>query len=254
MSSDPARHRRMSAQVLYRWYGDGGGRHGYSHRDCRRCNWAATRKSRWADVQGRRRLLRGRACCLERDDSARPSLIVHGTGTADVIEALTFARHNDLEIAVRGGGHNVAGKSLCADGMLIDCSTMKGFVVDPTNRTVRAQSGVLWGELDRETRAFGLATPGGVVSATGIAGLTLGGGFGWLMRKHGLTCDNVLSFNLVTADGTPLVASEEDNADLFWALRGGGANLGVMTSVEYRCTRSARRSWAAWRCTPGAGT
>ena len=164
----------------------------------------------------------------------RPGLIVRCAGTADVIAALSFARDNDLEIAVRGGGHNVAGKSLCADGLLIDCSMMKGIVVDPTNQTVRAQTGVLWGELDRETQAFGLATPGGVVSTTGIAGLTLGGGFGWLMRKHGLTCDNVLSLNLVTADGTPFVASEADNADLFWALRGGGANFGVVTSIEYR--------------------
>jgi FAD/FMN-containing dehydrogenase len=164
----------------------------------------------------------------------RPRLIVRCTGTADVIKALSFARDNDLEIAVRGGGHNVAGKSLCADGLLIDCSMMKGILVDPTNRTVRAQTGVLWGELDRETQVFGLATPGGVVSTTGIAGLTLGGGFGWLMRKHGLTCDNVLSFNVVTADGTALVANEADNTDLFWALRGGGANFGVVTSIDYR--------------------
>jgi FAD/FMN-containing dehydrogenase len=164
----------------------------------------------------------------------RPGLIVRCTGTADVVEALSFAQANDLEVAVRGGGHNVAGKSLCEGGLLIDCSLMKGIQVDPTNRTVRAQTGVQWGEFDRETQVYGLAAPGGVVSTTGIAGLTLGGGFGWLMRKHGLTSDNVLSFNLVTADGTPVVASESENPDLFWALRGGGANFGVVTSIEYR--------------------
>ena len=164
----------------------------------------------------------------------RPGLIVRCTGVADVISAVKFGRTHDLLVAVRGGGHNVGGKSLCDDGLLIDLSLMKGIVVDAANRTARAQAGVLWGEFDRETQAFGLATAGGVVSTTGIAGLTLGGGFGWLMRKYGLTCDNLLSVNLVTAEGEAITASEGENADLFWGLRGGSGNFGIATSFEYR--------------------
>ena len=135
---------------------------------------------------------------------------------------------------MRGGGHNVAGNGVCDGGLMIDLSPMKGIRVDPARRTARAEPGLTWGEFDRETQAFGLATTGGVVSTTGIAGLTLGGGIGWLMRTHGLACDNLLSVDVVTADGQLRTASAEENADLFWALRGGGGNFGVVTSFEYR--------------------
>jgi FAD/FMN-containing dehydrogenase len=153
---------------------------------------------------------------------------------ADVVAALEYARANDLLIAVRGGGHSIPGHSTCDDGMVIDLSSMKGIRVDPTRRTVRAQAGVTWGEFDRETQAFGLATTGGQITTTGIAGLTLGGGVGWLMRHYGLTCDNLLSVDLVTADGRCLSASEDENGELFWGLRGGGGNFGIVTSFEYR--------------------
>ncbi len=163
----------------------------------------------------------------------RPAIIARCTGVADVIDAVNFARENDLLVAVRSGGHNVAGSAVCDDGIVIDLSEMNGVVVDTHNRTVRAQAGATWGEVDRETQAFGLVTPGGVVSTTGIAGLTLGGGYSWIRCKYGLTCDNLQSANVVTADGRFLTASEEQNADLFWALRGGGGNFGVVTSFEY---------------------
>lgn len=162
-----------------------------------------------------------------------PTIIAHCTGVADVIDAVNFARENALLVAVRGGGHNVAGSAVCDDGIVIDLSEMNGVVVDTDNRTVRAQAGATWGEVDRETQAFGLVTPGGVVSTTGIAGLTLGGGYSWIRRKYGLTSDNLRSANIVTADGEFLTASEEQNTDLFWALRGGGGNFGVVTSFEY---------------------
>jgi FAD/FMN-containing dehydrogenase len=164
----------------------------------------------------------------------RPGLIVRCSGLADVIAAVNFARDHDLLVAVRGGGHNVGGRAICDDGVVIDLSRMKGVHVDATARRVRAQPGLTLGDLDRETHVHGLTVPVGVVSKTGIAGLTLGGGVGWLARKHGLTVDNVISFEVVTADGRVLTASADDHPDLFWALRGGGGNFGVVTSFEYR--------------------
>ena len=163
-----------------------------------------------------------------------PGIIARCSGVADVVAAVHFARENDLLVAVRGGGHNVGGKALCDDGMVIDLSGMKGIHVDGKNRTARVQGGATLGDLDRETHLYGLAVPAGVISKTGIAGLTLGGGVGWLVRKYGLSCDNVLSFDIVTADGNPRVASATENEDLFWALRGGGGNFGVVTSFEFR--------------------
>jgi FAD/FMN-containing dehydrogenase len=163
----------------------------------------------------------------------RPSLIAHCTGAADVIAALGFARAQGLRVAVRGGGHNVAGLSTCDDGIVLDLSPMKGIRVDPHSRTVRAEPGLRWVEFDHETQAFGLATTGGTVGDTGIAGLTLGGGFGWLAGKHGMTIDNLLSADIVTADGRLLHASADQNEDLFWAIRGGSGNFGVVTSFEY---------------------
>src|SRR5215210_3613438 len=144
----------------------------------------------------------------------RPVLIARCAGPADVIEAVNFARENDLLLAVRGGGHNVAGSAVCDGGLVIDLSRMKGMRVDPARRTARAEAGLTWGEFDRETQAFGLAVTGGAISSTGIAGLTLGGGQGWLMRKHGLTSDNLLSVDLVTADGRLLTASAEEHPEL----------------------------------------
>jgi FAD/FMN-containing dehydrogenase len=163
-----------------------------------------------------------------------PSLVARATGVADVQAAIRFAREQRHLLAVRGGGHNVAGTAVCDGGMVLDCSPMKAVWVDPVARRARAQAGLLWGELDRETQVFGLATTGGIITHTGIAGLTLGGGLGWLMRKHGLACDNLLSADVVTADGECLRASEREHADLFWGLRGGGGNFGVVTSFEYR--------------------
>ncbi|WLB55769.1 FAD-binding oxidoreductase [Bradyrhizobium japonicum] len=164
----------------------------------------------------------------------RPHLIARCIGTADVVAAVRFARNHDLGIAIRGGGHNVAGTAVCDDGIVIDLSTMRGVRVDPADRRAWVQGGALWGDVDHETQAHGLATTGGIVSHTGVAGLTLGGGVGWLMRKHGLTVDNLLTINLVTADGGLLRVSEDEHPDLFWALRGGGGNFGVVTSFEFR--------------------
>ena len=164
----------------------------------------------------------------------KPALIASCTGTADVIKAVDFARSNDLKVTIRGGGHNVAGYALADKGFMIDLSGMNSVHVDPANRTARAQGGATWGDLDHETQAFGLATTGGIATTTGIGGLTLGGGIGYLNRKYGLACDNVLSADVVTADGQLLAASATENSDLFWALRGGGGNFGVVTSFEYQ--------------------
>ena len=164
----------------------------------------------------------------------RPALIAQCAGVSDVVTALNFARENSLLVAVRGGGHNVAGLGVCDGGIVIDLSAMKGIRVDPIGASVRAEAGVRWGELDREAQAFGLGTTGGAVSTTGIAGLTLGGGLGVLMRKHGLVCDNVLSVDVVTADGKLVTASADEHPDLFWGLRGGGGNFGIATAFEYR--------------------
>jgi FAD/FMN-containing dehydrogenase len=164
----------------------------------------------------------------------RPRQIARCIGTADVVAAVRFARDHDLEIAIRGGGHNVAGTAVCDDGIVIDLSAMRAVRVDPAGRKAWVQGGALWGDVDHETQAHGLATTGGIVSHTGVAGLTLGGGVGWLMRKHGLTVDNLLAADVVTADGKRLRASEDEHPDLFWALRGGGGNFGVVTSFEFR--------------------
>ena len=164
----------------------------------------------------------------------RPALIARCRGVADIVNAINFARTLGLEVAVRGAGHNVAGRATIDGGLMIDLSAMKGVHVDPNTRKVRAQGGVTWNEFNRETQLQGLATTGGIVSSTGIAGLTLGGGMGWLMGKFGLALDNLLSAEVVTADGRILRASEDENADLFWAVRGGGGNFGVAASFEYR--------------------
>src|SRR5512145_2936203 len=162
-----------------------------------------------------------------------PRLIARCRGTADVAAAVRFAREHDLEIAMRGGGHNVAGTAVCDDGIVIDLSAMRAVRVDPDRGTAQVQGGALWGDVDQQTQAHGLATTGGIVSHTGVAGLTLGGGIGWLMRKHGLTVDNLLAADVVTADGELLRASEDQHPDLFWALRGGGGNFGVVTSFRF---------------------
>jgi FAD/FMN-containing dehydrogenase len=163
-----------------------------------------------------------------------PGAIARCSGAADVVDAVKFARANNLLVSVRGGGHNVAGRALCDDGIVIDLSAMNGVVVDPQSRTVRVQGGATLADVDRETHAYGLAVPTGVVSKTGIAGLTLGGGVGWLVRKYGLTCDNLIACEVVTAKGELVSASETINPDLFWGLRGGGGNFGVVTSFLYR--------------------
>jgi FAD/FMN-containing dehydrogenase len=164
----------------------------------------------------------------------RPRLIARCRGTADISEAIRFAREQNLVVSARGGGHNVAGRAVVENGLMIDLSLMKGIYVDPKTRTARAQGGATWADFNRETQVHGLATTGGVVSSTGIGGLTLGGGLGWIMGKYGLAVDNLLSVELVTADGSVLQVSADSHPDLFWGLRGGGGNFGIAASLEYR--------------------
>jgi FAD/FMN-containing dehydrogenase len=164
----------------------------------------------------------------------RPAVIVRAAGAADVIRAVAFARDHRLLLSVRGGGHNIAGNAVCENGLMLDLSPMKSVRVNPAARIARVEPGVTLNEFDREAQAFGLATPLGINSTTGVAGITLGGGFGWISRKYGLSVDNLLSVDLVTAEGKYLQASDTENADLFWAVRGGGGNFAVATSFEFR--------------------
>lgn len=164
----------------------------------------------------------------------RPRIIVRCADVADVIASVNFARENGLRLAIRGGGHNVAGLAMVDDGLVIDLSRMKSVQVDPVRRTARVEGGATWGDVDHATHAFELATPTGIISTTGVAGLTLGGGFGHLSRHYGLSCDNLLSADIVTADGNFIRASKDENPDLFWAIRGGGGNFGVVTTFEFQ--------------------
>src|SRR5215467_13832907 len=164
----------------------------------------------------------------------RPKLIVRAVDVGDVMAALHYGRENRLLTAIRGGGHNGAGLGTCDGGLVIDLSPMKGIRVDPAAGTVRAEAGCVWGDVDHATYAFGMATPSGFISTTGVAGLTLGGGIGYLTRRYGLTIDNLLSVDMVLADGRFVTASTKENEDLFWAIRGGGGNFGVVTSFEFR--------------------
>lgn len=164
----------------------------------------------------------------------RPSVVVRATEAADVVAAVNHARENGLDLAVRGGGHSVPGFGTVDDGVVIDLSGMRAVTVDPASKTARAQGGATWGDFNDATNAHGLATTGGIISTTGVGGLTLGGGIGYLTRGVGLSCDNLLSAEVVTADGRTVTASEQENEDLFWALRGGGGNFGVATSLEFR--------------------
>jgi len=164
----------------------------------------------------------------------RPRLIARCVDVADVIAAVNFGRENDLLTAIRGGGHNGAGLGTCDDGLVIDLSRMKGIRVDPAAKKVRVEAGCVWGDVDHATHAFGMATPCGFISTTGVAGLTLGGGIGYLTRQYGLTIDNLLSVDMVLADGSFVTANSEENPDLFWAVRGGGGNFGVVTSFEFK--------------------
>jgi FAD binding domain/Berberine and berberine like len=163
----------------------------------------------------------------------RPKLIVRCKGVADVMDAVNFARDHNLPVAIRGGGHNVAGHAVCDGGVMIDLSLMRSVWVDPQARRARVEGGCTWGDVDRNTQAFGLATPGGLISDTGVAGLTLAGGIGWLRSRYGLCIDNLVSADVVTADGALVTASAERNPDLYWALRGGGGNFGVVVSFEF---------------------
>lgn len=163
-----------------------------------------------------------------------PALILRCASTADAVAAVNFAREQGLLVAVRGGGHNAAGLGVCDDGIVIDLSAMRAVTVDPDRRIARVQGGARWSDLDAATHAHGLATTGGLISTTGVGGLTLGGGLGWLMRSYGLACDNVVGAEIVTADGQVRHASTTENADLFWGIRGGGGNFGVVTAFEFR--------------------
>jgi FAD/FMN-containing dehydrogenase len=193
-----------------------------------------------------RQTLRGNVCLPQEAgyDEARtiwnamidrhPGAVVRCRGAADIVAAVRFAREHGLLLAVRGGGHNIAGNAVCEGGLLIDLSLMRSVRVDPASRTARVEPGATLGDFDKEAQAFGLATPLGINSTTGVAGLTLGGGFGWLSRKFGLAADNLISADVVTAEGKLVRASETENSDLFWALRGGGGNFGVVSSFEFR--------------------
>jgi len=174
-------------------------------------------------------------------------VIVRCAGVSDVIAAVKLGRASGLPVAVRSGGHSFPGLSVADDALMIDLSPMKGVRVDPEKRTARVQAGVLLGELDKETQAFGLAVPSGIVTHTGVAGLTLGGGIGWIMRKHGLSIDQLVSVDLVTADGEFVKASADENADLFWGVRGGGATSGSSRSSSSAACRWGRRCWQG-RC------
>src|SRR5262249_11437778 len=205
-----------------------------------------TRTVRPGAVAAFRERLRGRLVCPEDSgyDAARrvwngridrrPALIAFCSNTMDVVAAVRFAHEHELVAAVRGGGHGVAGTAVCDGGLVIDLSLMKSVEVDPVSRSARTQAGVRWRELDSATQAFRLAVPGGTDSEVGIAGLTLGGGNGWLMGLYGATCDNLLAAEVVMADGRIVSASSADSPDLFWALRGGGGNFGIVTSFRYR--------------------
>ena len=164
----------------------------------------------------------------------RPSVVVRPRGAGDVMAAVGFARDKDLDLSIRGGGHSVPGFGTNDDGVVIDLSSMRGVRVDPQAKTARAEGGATWGDFNHATHAFGLATTGGIISTTGVSGLTLGGGIGYLSRAFGFSCDNLVSADVVTAEGSFLIASEKENEDLFWALRGGGGNFGVVTSLEFR--------------------
>src|SRR6185312_10014618 len=163
-----------------------------------------------------------------------PAIVMSCASAADVVNAVRFANMHDLDIAVRGGGHNIAGNAVCDGGLLIDLSLMRSVRVDPFHRTAQVEPGATLGDFDKEAQAFGLATPLGINSTTGVAGLTLGGGFGWLSRKFGLAADNLISADVVTAEGELVRANIAENTDLFWSLRGGGANFGVVSSFEFR--------------------
>jgi FAD/FMN-containing dehydrogenase len=173
-----------------------------------------------------------------------PAMIIRCAGVSDVIAAVKFGRASGLPVAVRSGGHSFPGFSMADDALVIDLSLMKGVRVDPERRTARVQAGVLLGDLDRETQAFGLAVPSGIVTSTGVAGLTLGGGIGWIMRKHGLSIDQLISVDVVTADGEFVQASADRNPDLFWGVRGGGGNFGIVTEFEFRCVPLGRQVMA----------
>jgi FAD/FMN-containing dehydrogenase len=164
----------------------------------------------------------------------RPAVIVRAVATADVVAAVNYARDNALDLAVRGGGHSVPGFGTCDDGVVVDLSLLNNVFVDPTKKTARAGGGATWGDFNHATHAYGLATTGGVVSTTGVGGLTLGGGIGYLTRGYGLSCDNLVGAEIVTAEGRILIANEHENEDLFWAIRGGGGNFGVVTAFEFR--------------------
>ena len=165
----------------------------------------------------------------------KPAIIARCIGTSDVIDAVNFARDHNLTVSVKGGGHNSAGNAVCDDGIMIDLSLMRRVNVDKRKKTARVDGGALLGDVDTETQLHGLAVSAGIVSHTGVGGLTLGGGFGWISRKHGLSIDNLISAEVVTAEGKVVTASAEENPDLFWGIRGGGGNFGIVTSFEFQC-------------------